>query len=418
MSNLQAFSILVVDDNPVMRVLCSRVLAREGYRVLLAEDGVEALQLLKENPIDLVLLDVMMPGLSGFDVLEAVRKLYPRDRLQVLMVTAKDQSDEVVRAFDLGADDYIAKPLDVPVMLARIRAHLRSRAAAPEPPGSAAALAPGSVLEEKYRLESEIGRGSFGTVYRATHLTLKNPVAVKVFNRGIRSGGSAERFRREATSACRIDHANAVKIMDLSVTASGVPFMVMELLEGWSLADELRREGCLTIERCARVLAPICEVLAEAHELGIVHRDVKPQNIFLHQGRQGEVVKVLDFGIAKLVDGAAFEDQTTIDGLVGTPTYMAPERFSGDGCDDRADVYSLGVMLYEMLAGRRPFVSDGDLYKLIVMHMEETPVPPSELCPELPAAVEHVILEAMSKDRARRPPASDLGARFAAAVAQ
>ncbi len=416
MANERSTSILVVDDNPVTRVLCSRVLAREGYEVMLAEDGIEALRLVKENPADLVLLDVMMPGLDGFDVLEALRKIYPSDRLRILMVTAKDQSEDVVKAFKLGADDYITKPLDVPVMVARIRAQLRARpAAGPAPPQSLLELKPGSVLEEKYRLESPIGQGSAGTVYRATHLTLQRPVAVKVFSRGIRAGGSEARFRREATSACRIDHPNAVKVLDLSITSGGAPFLVMELLEGWNLAEELRREGCLSLERCARLLTPICDVLSEAHELGIVHRDVKPQNIFLHQGRQGEVVKMLDFGIAKLMDDSAFEDKITLDGLVGTPTYMAPERFSGGVCDAGADIYSLGVLLYEMLTGRRPFESEGDLFKLIVLHMDESPVPPSELRPELPPAVEQLVLEALAKDSAERPSATDLAARFQAA---
>ena len=413
----QTFSILVVDDNPVTRVQCSRVLTRNGYRVLLAEDGIEALRLIKEEPVDLVLLDVMMPGLSGFDVLEAVRKLYPSNRLRVLMVTAKDQSEDVVKAFQLGADDYITKPLDVPIMMARIKVHLRSRSAVPEPPKSVMEQGIGSVLEERYRLESMIGQGNFGTVFRATHLTLKRPVAVKIFSKGLRTGGGSEaRFRREAISACRIDHPNAVKVLDLSVTESGVPYLVMELLEGRSLADELSRDGCLTLERCGQLLAPICEVLSEAHKVGIVHRDVKPQNIFLHQGRQGEVVKVLDFGIAKLADDAAFEEKPTLDGLVGTPTYMAPERFGGGECDRGVDVYSLGVMLYEMLTGRPPFDSDGDLFKLIVLHMDEAPASPCELRPELSPAIGQLVLDTLSKDRAARPSAGEVGGRFAAAL--
>ncbi len=417
MTNERSCSILVVDDNPVTRVLCSRVLSREGYQVMLAEDGIEALRLVKEKAGDLVLLDVMMPGLDGFDVLEALRKIYPSDRLRVLMVTAKDQSEDVVRAFKLGADDYIMKPLDVPVMVARIRVQLRSRPPGDRPPPqSLLELKPGSVLAEKYRLESPIGQGNSGTVYRATHLTLKRPVAVKVFSRGIQADGSGARFRREAISACRIDHPNAVKVLDLSVTSSGVPFLVMELLEGRNLAEELRQEGCLTLARCAQLLQPICGVLSEVHELGIVHRDVKPQNIFLHQGRQGEVVKMLDFGIAKLLDDSAVEDKITLDGLVGTPTYMAPERFSGGVCDAGADVYSLGVMLYEMLTGRRPFESEGDLFKLIVLHMDESPAPPSELRPELPPAIERLVLEALAKDSGQRPSAAELAARFAAAL--
>ncbi len=415
MTDKAAFSVLVVDDNPVTRILCSRVLDSEGYRVLLAEDGIEALRLIKEEPVDLVLLDVMMPGLSGFDALEALRKLYPPSRLRVVMVTAKDQSEDIIRAFKLGADDYITKPLDVPVMMARIRAHLRSKEVAPEPPESVMELGPDSVLEEKYRLESLIGRGSFGAVYRATHLILKRPVALKVFNQRVQSGNGVERFRREAVSACRIDHANAVKVLDLSVTATGFSFMVMELLEGRSLAEELKREGRLAPARCAQLLKPICEVLSEAHGLGIVHRDIKPQNIFLHQGHRGEVVKVLDFGIAKLVDKAAFEDRLTVDGLVGTPAYMAPERFHSE-CDERADVYSLGVMLYEMLTEQRPFDSDGNMFKVILRQMEELPVPPRELRPELPLAIEQVVLQALSKERAERPSAMALAGRFAAAL--
>ena len=143
-------SILVVDDNPVTRVLCSRVLGREGYEVLLAEDGIEALRLVKEKPVDLVLLDVMMPGLDGFDVLEALRKIHPTDQLRVLMVTAKDQSEDIVRAFETGADDYITKPLDLPVMLARVRAQLRSKAATPSPAKCLLELGPGTELSKKY----------------------------------------------------------------------------------------------------------------------------------------------------------------------------------------------------------------------------------------------------------------------------
>lgn len=405
-------SILVVDDNPVTRVLCSRVLAREGYRVLLAEDGIEALRLVKEEPVDLVLLDVMMPGLSGFDVLETIRKLYSSGALKVMMVTAKDQSEDVVRAFELGADDYINKPLDVPVMVARIQAHLRARSATAQPSQSALDLAPGTELEGKYRLESVIGHGNFGTVYRATHLSLKHPVALKFFTSGLKANRSASRFQREAMSACRIEHPNAVQVLDLSVTDKGIPFLVMELLEGRSLAHELKQSRELSLARCQELLMPICQVLSQAHALGIVHRDIKPQNIFIHRGRQGEVVKVLDFGIAKLIDDSAMEDKITVDGIVGTPMYMAPERFGGGSCDERADVYSIGVMLYEMLTGRRPFESEGDLFKLILLHMNETPKSICELRPEVPLAIEELVLDALSKKRDQRPSVDELARRF------
>jgi len=124
----------------------------------------------------------------------------------------------------------------------------------------------------------------------------------------------------------------------------------------------------------------------------------------------------LDFGIAKLMDDATFEDKLTVDGLVGTPTYMAPERINGVECDERVDVYSLGVMLYEMLTGRRPFESDGDLFKLIVLHMNEAPLPPRELRPDLPPAIERAVLDALSKDPGQRPSAAELGRRLVEAL--
>lgn len=409
------FSILVVDDNPVTRVLCTRVLARDGYKVLLAEDGIEALRLVKEKPVDLVLLDLMMPGLSGFDVLETLRKLHTSSELRVLMLTAKDQSEDIVAAFERGADDYITKPLDVPVMLARVQAQLRSRSAGRSPAQSVTEFAPGTILEDKFRLESVIGKGSFGTVYRATHLGLDRAVALKIFHAGLRAGGDAS-FKREAISACRIDHPNAVTVLDLSVTASGTPFIVMELLEGHSLAEELRLHGALSAVRCGELLTPICGVLSEAHNLGIIHRDIKPQNIFLHQSRQGEVLKVLDFGIAKLIDQSAVQEKLTVDGIVGTPVYMAPERFNGESTDERSDVYSLGVMLYEMLTGRRPFDAEGDLFQLIVQHMNE---PPQSLCvlkPELPRAIDEVVRESLAKNGSERPSAESLARRFHAAL--
>ena len=409
------FSILVVDDNPVTRALCSEVLEGEGYRVLLAEDGIEALNLVKEEPIDLVLLDVMMPGLSGFDVLETLRKLYSTNELRVLMLTAKDQSRDVVRAFELGADDYILKPLDIPVLLARLQAKLRSQDAG-SPAKSAPELTPGAVLEKRYRLEAVIGKGTFGTVFRATHLGLEMPVALKVFNTGLRSADSA-RYQREAISACRIDHPNAVKVMDLGATTSGTPFMVMELLKGQTLAQELQRAGRLSPARCGELLVPVCEVLGEAHGLGVIHRDIKPQNVFLHRARRGEVVKVLDFGIAKLLDEST-QQKLTMDGILGTPVYMAPERFNGEASGDRSDVYSLGVMLYEMLTGRRPFDSEGNLFQLIVNHLNKHPRSLRDLQPDLPPEIDRLVLETLAKSPGERPTAADVARRFVEALPQ
>ncbi len=402
---------------------CGRYLESEGYEVIKAEDGDQALHLLEQVQADLVLLDVMMPGLSGFEVLERVRQDHTPDELPVIMATAKDQNKDVVRAFDLGANDYITKPLDFPVLGVRIKAQLRSQRKARTQPGRRAraasfAVEPGAVLDGKYRLELLIGHGSYGIVYQARHLTLDRQVAVKLLERDLGENDMVERFQQEGISACRIDHPNAVSVLDSSVSENGSPYLVMELLRGHSVEDEMRRKGRLSPARCNAILGPICDVLAEAHALGIIHRDIKPQNVFLHQTRHGEIVKVLDFGIAKLVgDPVARQDLTPEEGVVGTPIYMAPERFTGEPDDGRSDVYSLAVMVYEMLAGQLPFGDpEGNPIKIILKHLHEPPIPLQALCPELPAELAEVILQALQKHPEERPSARELGRRFAAAV--
>ena len=414
----QSHTVLVVDDSRFVRDTFARFLANEGYRMIPARGGAEALEAVARELVDLVILDIRMPGLSGLEVLRSLRQQHSPEELPVIMATSVGQSDEVVTAFRLGANDYVTKPLDFPVLLARMQTQLRSKAVAAEAPPMLE-MEPGTVLEGKYRLESLIGQGQFGVVYQATHLKLRRQVAVKMLRTGAeRDRDLQARFHREGMSACRIRHPNAVSVLDFSFTKSGLPFMVMELLEGRSLGDELKRCGRLSPRRSAEILLPICEVLSEAHDLGIVHRDVKPPNIFLHRGRRGEVVKVLDFGLAKLIGEEVMTQKLTLEGVgPGTPLYMAPERFCERPYDGGADVYSLGVMLYEMLAGQPPFdISGGNPLKMALMHLSEIPRPLSEKALGLPAAVEEVVLQALAKDPEERPSAQELARRFAAAL--
>ncbi len=425
------FTILLVDDNEFVLRPLSRYLTEEGYRVLEARTGDEAL-IKVDDFVDLVILDIMMPGLSGTEVLEQLRESYSGEELPVVMATATSGSEQIVQAFELGANDYITKPLDFPVVLARIKTQLRSstpRRVGRRATDTWADVETGAVLDGKYRLESKIGEGSFAEVYRAIQLKLDRPVAVKLLRTGdadpsrlnhtVSGLEVRERFLREGRSTCRLEHPNAVSVLDACVTAGGIPFLVTELLRGRTLAAEMRRIGPMSETRCAEILLPICNVLAEAHSLGIVHRDVKPQNIYLHHSRQGEVVKVLDFGIAKLIDDAVVQRRLTVNGAgPGTPAYMAPERFSVDhACDGSADVYSLGVMLYSMLTGRLPFiVAGGNLIKLALMHQTEQPASLRDLRPSLSPEVETVVVRALAKDPAERPSAYGLAAGFGAAL--
>jgi hypothetical protein len=278
---------------------------------------------------------------------------------------------------------------------------------------------PGTVLDDKYRVEEKIGSGAFGTVYRGQHILLHHPVAIKVFRPTVGHGAleSLDRFRLEGISACRVQHPNAVTVLDFDVSAGSLAYLVMELLQGRSLADELRQEGRLAPRRCAEIAAAVCDVLAEAHAAGIVHRDIKPSNVFLHRNRDEELVKVIDFGIAKLTDETeGMRPSTTGTGIfVGTPAYMAPERMGNDPYDGRADVYSLGVMMFQMLCGDYPhkISGSGGYWSAAMMAALGKPAwVASDAEPSVPAELESVIITALAKNPGDRPTAAELGAQI------
>ncbi|MBX7219529.1 MAG: protein kinase [Blastocatellia bacterium] len=281
---------------------------------------------------------------------------------------------------------------------------------------------PGTILDGKYRLDEKIGGGGFGVVFKSTHLVLDRPIAVKVFrpSPGNDSADAVERFKMEGVSASRLSHPNAIQVLDSGISPEGIAYLVMELLTGDSLAEELGRNHRLTLRRAAEIILPVCDSLAEAHRLGIIHRDIKPDNIFLNQTPAGEVVKVVDFGIAKLLGEETSEKMqnlTATGGIIGTPTYMSPERLSGASYDGRADVYSLGVMLYEMLTGRRPFVmGTTGFFSLVMAHLQTPPPPLRTVLPDFPEKVEAVVLAALKKKPEDRPTATEFHELFSASL--
>ncbi len=404
--------------------MLSRRLERKGYRVRVAEDGEQALAIVDREPVDLLLLDIMMPGIDGVEVLKILRRKYSQVQLPIIMATAKANSADMVEALNHGANDYVIKPLDFQVVLARVQTHLRTKSATPVPKSgepTVAELAPGVVLAGKYKLGEPIGAGTFGAVYRAVHVDLDHEVAVKILQPSVTANDETlKRFRQEGVAACKVRHPNAVAVSDFGVSDTGVAYLVMELLEGSGLENEIREQGRLSPRRCLEIIEPVCDVLAEAHAAGLIHRDIKPENIFLHRTPHGEQVKVLDFGIAKLVGEAVTEENLTAEGWVlGTPAYMAPERISSTDLNDRADVYSLGVMLFEMLTGSRPFTAvNRDPMSMIMMHLNSPTPTLRSFAPDLPEILEEVVTGAMVKDPAVRPSARELGDAFRRTVEQ
>lgn len=501
-------TVLVVDDELDNRDLLSRRLARRGYRALMAEDGHRALEILASEPVHLVLLDVRMPGIDGVETVRRARETYPPEALAVIMVSAEGDSKLVAEALDAGADDYVTKPVDLPVLLARIRARLRtctgtgaaaSKTAPEEPPtpdpsdvtldapvgGSArAGTSPGvsvsvaapeiawgdtdvaihaataaptrplptapdrsqtlagdgaraggegpitesgthakrRVIAGKYRVGKVIGKGGFGAVFRGMHVDLETELAIKVLDRSMTTGAAAlERFRREGVAACRVQHPNAVKVFDFGVEPDGMAYLIMELLCGEGLDERMRRRQIFSAEEVCDIAEPICDVLEFAHRQSVVHRDLKPANIFIHRRADtgAEIVKVMDFGVARLADTKEDGAITATGAVVGTPAFVAPETVVGQPSTGASDVYSLGVMLYVMLCGRHPYFEPGERPKpvrIALAHVQRSPPPVDGHGVTIAPAVAAVIHAALAKNPKERPRPGEFAARLRAAV--
>src|SRR3954468_15478134 len=251
----------------------------------------------------------------------------------------------------------------------------------------------GLTLDEKYRLDSRIGTGGMGTVYRATHLLIDRPVAIKVLNpRFVEDEAAQARFRREARAAGRLQHSNAVTVTDFGSTAEGLVYIVMELLEGRTLREQLARDAPLDVARAVSMMLQIAAAVGAAHEAGIIHRDLKPANIFIVQRKDAPpFIKVLDFGIAKLAADALDDDDTNtltqVGAMIGTPRYMSPEQCDGAKLTPTSDVYSLGIILYEMLTGTTPFNGTTPI-AIAIKHSSEPPRHPREFVAAIPPELE------------------------------
>jgi serine/threonine protein kinase len=261
------------------------------------------------------------------------------------------------------------------------------------------------VFDEKYRLDERLGGGGMGTVYRATHLLIDRPVAIKVLSqRFVGDDTAQQRFRREGRAAGRMQHPNAVSVTDFGATADGYLYIVMELLEGHTLRDVLLREGPLDTARAVSIMLQTCAAVAAAHDAGLIHRDLKPANIFIAQRPDTlAVVKVLDFGVAKFaVEEQADDDYQTltqVGALIGTPRYMSPEQCSGSGpVTPASDVYSLGIILYEMLSGAPPFNAETPL--AVVFRQVSEPPPPLPV--SVPEKLRAIVERSLAKDPTKR----------------
>jgi serine/threonine-protein kinase len=265
----------------------------------------------------------------------------------------------------------------------------------------------GREVAGRFRILAKLGEGGMGTVYRAEQMSLKRTVALKMLRPDV--GGGAlllQRFNAEAHAVAKLSHPNTVNIYEFGQDTDGMLFIAMEFVEGRSLRAVIHAEAPLPIRRALAIASQIAASIADAHSRSIVHRDLKPDNVMLQdRGKQKDVVRVLDFGIAKLRDDGRANNMTQAGDMLGTPQYMAPEQIRAEQIDGRTDVYALGCMIYEMVTGRLPFEAP-TVMALLSKHLMETPPPPSQRRPDLglPRVIDDLVMAAMAKDPAQRPP--------------
>lgn len=271
--------------------------------------------------------------------------------------------------------------------------------AGPNLPGSSAMptnlLSLAASLEGRYQVLAELGRGGMGIVYHAYDKQLKDQVAIKLLSPLLSTDQEAlERLKREVSMARKVTHSNVIRIHDLS-EVNGLHYVSMEYFGGTNLKDHLRRSGPLSLLNAYQILTQIFDGLEAAHSQGVVHRDLKAQNIMINPAGH---IKIIDFGLARSVH---MEGMTATGLIMGTPEYMAPEQVAGKHVDERADIYALGIILFEMLTGRVPFTGDSPI-AVGFQQLKDPPPLPSSINPQIPEAVERIILKALEKDPIHR----------------
>jgi eukaryotic-like serine/threonine-protein kinase len=277
----------------------------------------------------------------------------------------------------------------------------------------------GSIIADRYLVLEKLGEGGMGRVYLAEHVKMGRKSAVKVMNPGaVTDADAISRFNREAANASRISHQHVAQVYDFGETSDGLIYLAMEYVEGEALTDILARDGALPPERAGEIVRQVAEALSVAHDMGIVHRDLKPDNVMLTKFRDGsDCVKVVDFGIAKAA-GVEAQKVTKTGLVIGTPEYMSPEQIAGDPLDGRSDIYSLGLVAFNMLTGRLPFPSK-TAQESVIMRLTEPPVRLAQMRPQIAwtPKVQEVMDKALQRDAALRyGSANEFGRALSAAV--
>lgn len=410
--------VLAIDDEPDILAVVEGALEIEGHQVVVATDPTQAVDLAIEHAIDVIILDVNMPGLSGFETLEALRQNPRTAGLPILFLSALGDSQHRIRGLRRGADDYLAKPFEPDELVLRVERLQTQLHRAGVTEGSApqrvedalrsGEFRPGDLYFGRYQALEILAEGAMGVVLRGWDPRLKRPVALKTLRveSAVAEAGSSTALGHmihEAAVLARFSHPNIVVIYDAGSIAQ-ITFIVMELVDGISLHQRLAN-GPLKLDMAAHLGVGVARALTVAHANQMVHRDIKPGNILL--GRGG-AVKVTDFGLADLVSSLSADPYH----IYGTPGFVPPECLYGEPHLPAGDLFGLGAVLYRALTGSSAF--DGETAReLLTRTLMAEIVPPDELREDLPPEVAGLVLELLSREPERRPTAPEVEQRLA-----
>ncbi|MBP6832944.1 MAG: response regulator [Deltaproteobacteria bacterium] len=394
--------VLVIEDDSDLRALVAQVLRDEQFEVFEAENGRTGVDLALSSRPDIILCDVEMPELGGLSAFQAIRSDPALSRVPFVFVSGVDTSaQDIRRAMNLGADDYLVKPFTPDDLRQTVHARLRRHVLdATSPDLGSMTLGPSAeallALESSVRILRRAARGGMGTVYEGVDLTDGSRVAVKAapFHDEMREA----RLLRESEALAALHIPEIIALRRTVITADRTLFLVMDWFDGEDLGARLKR-GTLELPEVLAVGRRVATALAAAHALGILHRDVKPTNIFLRDGRADRAV-LIDFGLARLPEAAPL---TLLGGIIGTPGYLSPEQLNGvSEISSRVDVFALGCTLFEALTGRGPFAGENAMASLANVLMRVAPLA-SSVRPETPAPLDALVAEMLSRDPAQRP---------------
>ena len=400
--------VLIADDSATWRRLLEGNLRNWGFEPVVAEDGAQAWQILQRKDAPrLVILDWQMPELDGIDVCRNIKYSEGRPFTYVLMLTGRNSQEDIVEGLDAGADDYLTKPVQVPILRSRLMAAKRIVEVVPPQEWSVPRV-PG------YDVKQVLGKGAFATVWEAVQESTGRTVALKVIRVDLATKEVFGRFSREVQMMQKMDHPNIARVYDSRVDRE-LGYCAMELVDGFTL-ERYTLEQEPKPGRILLLMAQICDALEYAHQQGVVHRDLTPSNIMLTRDIQP---KLVDFGLGKWMFHPDADEETghTLDGyVIGSPMFMAPEQARGENekLDGRADIYALGIIVYMLLVRRHPHdVNEQSRWETIRAVADGQVRQPSEVRRDFNRDLEHIIMKALAdKPEKRHQSAAEFGSQL------